>query len=276
MAGNKRSRISVSFDGENFFWIIVENGKIINRNPTKEGLMGTKLMSYNKTNVCPICIEEKERYGVELTDKSILYPRNAKRERDKNGKETRRWVCQRHRVAYYQRYDPNSTNNIIKQIGDRRTGNLDPNSSCAKGDNSLELACELYGWVDINKKNDNYTTGTPIDCYDPNTGLYHQVQGRHYSIEYGRWPFGNFERELEKKYGDMVCFCISEDGKIIERIYIFPKKEVGNRADVLIIKNPLQSRGPFWYEQYRRTDENELKKANEIWRKIIKRNSMRQ
>lgn len=48
---------------------------------------------------------------------------------------------------------------------DRRTNNLDPNSSHAKGDKSQELVCELYGWEDLNKKNNNYTS--PIDCCDP-------------------------------------------------------------------------------------------------------------
>lgn len=72
-------RLSVSFDETNFFWIIIENGKIISRNPTKEDLMGTKLKSYNKTNICSVCIEENKNNGKELTDKSILYPGNARK-----------------------------------------------------------------------------------------------------------------------------------------------------------------------------------------------------
>ena len=43
-------RISISMDGTNYFWVVDNNGKLI-RNPNKEDLMGTKLRSYNKTNV---------------------------------------------------------------------------------------------------------------------------------------------------------------------------------------------------------------------------------
>lgn len=54
-----KHRISVSIDGKNFFWIVVDNGKFI-RNPTKEDRMGTKLKCYNKTNICSICRKELE------------------------------------------------------------------------------------------------------------------------------------------------------------------------------------------------------------------------
>lgn len=112
-------RISVSFDEKNFFWIITQDGRIINRSPTKEGLIGVMIRSYNKANVCPICREEYERNGKELTDKSILYPGNAKREKDKNGKETGRWICVRHKSKYYNDM-PDSYDNIKKSIIFRR------------------------------------------------------------------------------------------------------------------------------------------------------------
>ena len=64
----------------------------------------------------------------------------------------------------------------MKSLSNRRTGNLDPNSKQVKGDNSLELARILYRWEDLNEKCDNYNT--PLDCFDPKTGLYYQVQGR--------------------------------------------------------------------------------------------------
>ncbi len=63
-------RISVSIDEKNFFWIVIDNGKFI-RNP--ENIKGTKLISYNKTNICPICRKDNN-----ITDKSILYPKNTR------------------------------------------------------------------------------------------------------------------------------------------------------------------------------------------------------
>ena len=70
----------------------------------------------------------------------------------------------------------------------------------------------------------------------------------------------------------MVCFCFSKDGKIVERIYIFPKKEIERVKALAVVKSPTDAhRNPIvpQYEQYRITDEDELKKANEIWKNII-------
>lgn len=157
--------------------------------------------------------------------------------------------------------------NIIKLMRPCRTGGKNPNSTQVFGDNVLELACILYGWEDLNKKHDNYTTGTPIDCYDPKTGLYHQVQGRYYESDYRRWSLGHFEREWKKKkYENMVGFCISEEGLIVERIYKFQWKEIAERMCATIIKNPCRG---GWYEKYRITDKDEIKRANDIWEKIL-------
>lgn len=71
-------KISVSLDEENPFWIVVDNGRFI-RNPTEEDLKCTRSITYNLTNICPRCREEWEKDGIELTDKSILYPKNALR-----------------------------------------------------------------------------------------------------------------------------------------------------------------------------------------------------
>lgn len=250
-------RISVSIDEKNFFWIVVDNGRFI-RNPTKEDLMGTKLKSYNKTNICSRCREENG-----ITDNSILYPGKAYREKDKNRKETGRWTCSK---CYFKNIniESDSYNNIIKQLRPCRMGSLDPNCPAAKGRKSQKLACRLYELKDLDIENDNYNS--PLDCYDPKTGLYHQVQGRYYKYE--RWPFNGFKDEWGKIFENMICFCFSEDGNIVERIYIFPWKEIIEITGVTIYKNP-SIRVP-WYGQYRVTNEDELKKANEIWKEIIR------
>jgi hypothetical protein len=162
----------------------------------------------------------------------------------------------------------------MKSLRNCRTGNQDPNSESTKGDKSQELACRLYGWNDLNKENDNYTGGTPIDCYDPKTMLYHQVQGRCYNYISRLWAFSGFEREWIKIFEDMVCFCFSKDEKIVERIYRFPEKVVKNKKGVRIVK--YDSRGNVynngWYEQYRIIDEETIKKANDICKEIIRGN----
>ena len=117
-------KIRVSFDEKNFFWIIVENGKIVNMNPTKEDLADIKLRSYNKTNTFDRCKEEYERNGKELTDNNILYPGKIYREKDKDGKWIGIYDCKN----CYEKYDPNSSRNKLKLEADCRNNNLDPDS----------------------------------------------------------------------------------------------------------------------------------------------------
>lgn len=126
-------RISVSIDGKNFFWIVVDNRRLI-RNPTKEDRIGTKLKSYNKTNICSRCIEENN-----ITDSSILYPGFASREKDKEGKETGRWICHNCHGKYERKNNINCLDNVKKSITNRRTHNINYNCSCGKGDLFQEL-----------------------------------------------------------------------------------------------------------------------------------------
>lgn len=259
-------RISVSFDEKNFFWIVVYNGKII-RNPTEEDLEGTKLKIYNKTNICPRCREEKERDGKELINEGILHPKNALQEIDKNGKNTGEWVCKLHYSRSYN-HCPNSTNSLIKSLRDRRTGNLDPDCNSAKGDGGEDLLCEWKGYTNLNKKYDNYTFR--IDCFDEETKLYYQAKVAWYNRVNRLWS-QNFIDEHKSigegfRFNTVYIFCISRDGKVVERIYEIPEDEVIKRKSISIYKNP--SKGIRWYEQYRAKDEEELKKVNEIWKRI--------
>jgi hypothetical protein len=261
-------------DGKPSIWVVVdETGKIVNRSPNKDELKGLKRSPekdgrsnsrrkypYNPTNICDKCTEDNN-----VTDSSILRLGNAYREHNKDGIETGRWICHK----CHEKYDPNSANSLMKSVRNVRTGNQDPNHTNVLGDNIQELACILYGWEDLNKKFDNYKFS--LDCYDPKTELYHQVQGRMCSTE--GWGFKGFEDEWNKKFMTMVCLCISEDGKKVERIYKFSWIEIMRITGVTIYKNPTNSHGNPkipWYEEYRETDENELKRANKIWKDIIR------
>ena len=158
---------------------------------------------------------------------------------------------------------------MIKLLSNRRTGNQDPNSSQAEGYRTEKLVKELYGWKNLNEKYNNYIT--PIDFIDKD-GRSHQTQGRQY--RYGSYHFTYFERDWYKNYVDVILICKSSDGKIIERIYRIPfEKEIKKkRKSIGIYKNPTIDRyGSLyipWYEEYRVTDEDELKKVNEVWKKI--------
>jgi hypothetical protein len=138
-----KCRISVSIDGDNFFWVVIDNGIFI-RNPTKEDLTGSKIRYYNKTNVCPIYKEENKRHGNQLTDKCILYPGNARRF-NINCEDI--WFCERHSGKY--RNNPNS-------IYSQHTGDIRLNIISAeevKSRNSRDL--EERFWEKVIKKGDN-------------------------------------------------------------------------------------------------------------------------
>lgn len=255
-------------------WIIVdETDNIINRNPSKDELKSLteipkenykrnivpRIIHYNKTNACDIC-------GISF-EKAPGHP---EREYDEKGNWTGKWDCGKCK----QRHDPNSSNNIMKSLSDRRTGNLNPNSNAAKGDNFEELTCRWRSTVstipveNLNKKLDNYRT--PIDhSRDSELGII-QTKGCLYNPIY-QWWAQNFKREHDQtikgfEFDNLILYCASKDGKIIKRIYIFPLEEILRRTQITIVKN-LHYGG--WYEYYRITDEETIKKVNEIWKKII-------
>ena len=225
--------------------------------------------------ICHMCTEEKD-----VTKRSVLCSGNSYLERDKDGKETGEMICHRH---YMRRCNsrPDSTNNIKKSVTNTRIGNLAPSCSRAKGDMTQKLVHILYGWVDLNKENDNYNS--EVDFQDPITGLLHQVQGRSLAVlstyitingeeRYCEgWGFANLEDEWHKNYEDMVLVCMSKDRIMIEEIYKIPFKNIydldtdNGRKSIGIMKNSRHG----WYEEYRVKDLEELKMANEIWQNIL-------
>lgn len=275
-------KIFVIIDKKNKFWILIDNGKFI-RNTTEEDLKGAKLKRYSITNTCDKCREEMEEGIRQLTDKSILYPGNARRDIDEVGKPTKKYVCKRHYGIDYQRYVPNSNNNIIKSLADRRIGNLRDEKQIL-ADNCQELTCMIFCTEDLNKKLDNYSCpydhsiitkgivmtigGKPIDLF----GKIPQTKGRHYDPKYGIWNT-DISNDYYKKFDILIFYCVSKDGNVIERMYIIPKEKMN--MSISIVKNPIDRWGNIViskYEQYRITDKEQLSKVNDIWKNIKNKN----
>lgn len=206
---------------------------------------------YNETNVCDRCgrnFEELERSG--------KFPI---KEYDEKGNWTGKWDCHSCR----EKYDPNSSHNVLKSMANCRTGNQNPNHSGTKGDKDLDIVCELYGYINLNKRYDKYNTD--IDCLDEKTGLLYQVQGRLYKAVYRCWTFGDFEIEWMKEYEDMICICKSRYGNRIERIYRFPLWIIIGRKGITIYNNDNE----HWYDQYIVKDSEELRRANDILKRKL-------
>ena len=215
---------------------------------------------YNENHACDRCgksfddIEESGRHPL--------------KEYDEKRNWTGNWDCK----ICYEKYDPNSHFNTLKLITNCRTDNITDNirtgSEQEKGYQDVELVCRLYQYVDLNKK-----YATEIDCIDEETALLYQVEGRCYNSEYGRWNFGSLEKDWHKKYENMILVCKSEDGKLVKELYRIPSYEINGRKGICIYNNPTDNLdNPIipWYEQYRVEDKEELSKANDIWKKILK------
>ena len=100
------------------------------------------------------------------------------------------------------------------------------------------------------------------------SGMVPQTKGRYYSQEYGYWNTDT-STEYDKKFDILIFYCISEDGKTIDRIYVIPKKEIIKSKNITIYKNiEIWRNSVIPYEKYQVTEE-ELKKNNDIWRKIM-------
>ena len=179
------------------------------------------------------------------------------REYDKKGNWTGRWLC----INCWQKFDPNSPNNIRKSLAGRRTGNIDPNSSSGKGDIFEQIVCKARGVKNLNYENDNFNE--PLDhSRDPELGII-QTKGAIYNSINGVWKNNGFGIEHKKEFDYIIFLCMDAYMKNIERAYHFPKKEVKKRTGITITKNP--SRGGQWYEKYR-VDEKPYNDAYHILR----------
>lgn len=190
------------------------------------------------------------------------------RERSAKIANIERYVCRKHyREDYYVsvvKNDPSSWHKIRKSISDRRTGNLNPNSNYAFGDDGEELTCIWRGVKNLNKELDCYNT--PIDhSMDHELGIV-QTKIKRFDPKYLCWHFSNIDHEHDKEFDNLILWCTNEKKDIVERLYIILKEEIIGTSVITIVKNSFK--GVQWYEKYRIENEEELKKINYIWQKI--------
>lgn len=221
---------------------------------------------YNRTNTCDGC-------GISF---KTAIPH---REHNKEGNWTGNWLCKN---CWYHRdykYRPDSQINIKKLLANCRTGNQNPNSEQAKGDDFEKLTSI---WLEVKRlsvEHDKYSR-LPLDHSPIPNGIsikignklvdlsykIPQTKGRHYNPRNEWWRFVGLEVEWYKIFDYQICYCTSKDMKIIDRIYIIPSWEIIDKRKVIKIVN--NSSRYTWYEQYKIIDEETIKKTNEIWIKI--------
>lgn len=245
-------------------WVIVNDyGEITNRNPNKEELKGLKKeiqkpysrgnvsmyreYHHNDTETCDRCGKDFAKLG---WSRPLC-------EYDKESRWTERRVCSN----CWQKYDPNSSHNIMKLTTDRRIGNIKLDSNNHKGDRYQKVSCILYNARDLNCECNNYKS--PIDHWCQELG-YFQTKGRLYDSNREYWN-QRLTNEHGKNFNRLVFYCLDKDGEVIERMYIFPKMEIMIRSSIAILKNYNG-----WYEKYRINDDIVLERANKIYQEILK------
>lgn len=167
-----------------------------------------------------------------------------------------------------------------------RTGNIDQNCNTAKGRKGEKLLSRWKNLKDLNKENNNYSTGTRRDCFDEKTELYYQAKIAYYNSVYRSWH-QNFIDEYKSiregfRFKSLFMFCVSEDGKRVERVLEIPEKEIYDletckgRTNITAYKNPTDCAGNSiipWYGLYisidKHKDPKELDKINMIWQEML-------
>jgi len=240
-------------------WIITdEKGYIINKQPGKEELKSSKYSKEIRPEEQKIC----DRCGTDLWKGGN--PRKEYRE----GKWTGRWLC--NKCSCKDRYE-----DVEKSISGRRTGLISQKCPSGKGDIFEQITCDTRGLNNLNYENDNFNS--PIDhSRDPEYGIL-QTKGASLRNYLGRqvWGFctrGEVERyirEDDKKFDNMILYCMDKEMKNVLRVYIIPYEEVILRTKININVNSSKY---SWYEKYR-VDE---KPYNGAYHRILlkKKNTM--
>lgn len=221
-----------------------------------EILTGRRKEKYNETNTCDRCGND-------------LIPTKATREY-KEENWTGKWICNICYLHDYNEYHKDDRRNYTKETYiSRRKGILNPNSNAAKGDRAEELTSKWRGVKVLSKELDHYEL--PYDhSMDPELGVI-QTKSKLYDPYNKSWS-ARWKNEHDKIFDYLIYYCLSSDGTVVERIYIFPNNEVVKRSGISIYSHSLNiGRGSklAWYEEYRVKDDNIMMCVNHLWKEII-------
>lgn len=163
---------------------------------------------------------------------------------------------------------------------------LDTTSERIKGFNFEELTCRWRTTISIVpvENMNKHCANAPIDHSRDSELGFIQTKGRYYDSSQGKWD-QSFKSENNQiadgyEFDVLIMYCASSDGRIIERIYIFPLERILERLTISIYKNPTTrygNRRPIipWYEKYRIKDNKTIELINKFWKEIIADGAMK-
>lgn len=140
--------------------------------------------------------------------------------------------------------DPRSHQNLQKLMTKSRNKQLGKDTNRGKGFIGEQIFCKVRSVENCNLKLDNFNS--KVDVVDKEYGRV-QIKTSSLLLREKVWSvtkIGNF-------FDTLVIICMSNDFTNVERVYIIPKRYVGNRSAITIYKNPSRS---AWYENFKMDD----------------------
>lgn len=152
------------------------------------------------------------------------------------------FLCNNCSRRAYQKNDPNSNNNIIKNMADSRIGNLDPNSPPGKGFIGVHIVAKTLMVDDCNIKMNNFRFYIDLSRHCD----YGLIEVKTATMKNGKWIFTGLEREFDTLF--LVCMDENYPWKSVKSMYAIPWEYAVRRKNITIVDNPSRT---VWYEKFR-------------------------
>lgn len=164
------------------------------------------------------------------------------------------WICHKCFMKY-QHTIFDDHHNIIKNIADSRTGNLDRFSETGKGIIGQWIGGKTLDLKDMNIEKNNFNVRVDLSEHSKHGKI--DVKTKTLDIE------GYWQTNIGKRYFDtvlIICMDMYELWKNIERVYIIPIYVIKTKTITIMIETLEKG----WYEEFR-TDE---KPFNDVYHSV--------
>lgn len=182
-----------------------------------------RVRHYNKTNTCERIKENGDICG------EPLVPGKTRREYDKDGNETGRWLCYKCRGRDYQNL-PDSHNSFVAANRNVRTGNIGKKSEQGKTIISQAVVAKYLGIEDLNIKMDNYS-----HYIDMEHERYGKIDVKYSSLMYGVWWLFNNRKKIDCDTN--ICIGLDKSGDNIESVFFIPNDIIMHNTGITIARS---------------------------------------
>lgn len=169
-----------------------------------------------------------------------------------------KWSCKTCYTSNYQRNDPTSAHNLIKEMRKSRIGDLDKRTTSGKSLIDQAVVAEYLGVEDLNIKMDNFGY-----CIDIEHGKYRKIDVKGASLIYGGWHY----QTNEKIDCDTYFFLgYDQNRENIRVIFIIPNYVIMHNKGVTISKSSFRTQK---YDKFKVDDQGIYDSINEIYHDLM-------